>query len=172
MKLIESPAETADMARAANQEDQTVLVPAFSGLSMPYWKNDAKAMLYGMTRITGRNEVVKAALESIALQIEAVLDAMRKDSGIEIREVRTDGGPTRNDYLMQLQSDLSDTTVIPAKVEELSAIGASYMAGLGCGLYSDKEIFHGTGQKRYLPQMEKTVRQEKLRRWEEAVEMV
>lgn len=172
MKLIESPAETANMARAANPEDQTVLVPAFSGLSMPYWKNDAKAMLYGMTRITGRNEVVKAALESIALQIEAVLDAMRKDSGIEIREVRTDGGPTRNDYLMQLQSDLSDTAVIPAKVEELSAIGASYMAGIGCGLYSDKEIFHGTGQKRYLPQMEKTVRQEKLRRWEEAVEMV
>ena len=172
MKLIESPSETADMARAANSEDQTVLVPAFSGLSMPYWKNDARAMLYGMTRTTGRNEVVKAALESIVLQIEAVLNAMRKDSGIEIREVRTDGGPTRNDYLMQLQSDLSDTTVIPAKVEELSAIGASYMAGMGCGLYSDKEIFCGTGQNRYLPQMKESVRQEKLRRWEEAVEMV
>ena len=172
LKLITSPGETEEAAKHANPEDQTVLVPAFSGLSMPYWKNDARAMIYGMTRITGKNEVIKAALDSIALQIEAVLDAIRKDSCLEIDELRVDGGPTKNGYLMQLQSDLSDLNVAIARVEELSALGAAYMAGTGAGIYQKEQLFEQQERKYFRPQMDKEVRQEKIDRWNHAVEMV
>lgn len=172
LQLIQSPQETAEAARNANEKDQTVLIPAFSGLSMPYWKNDAKAMLYGMTRMTGKNEIIKSALESIALQIEAVLDAMRKDSELKIEELRVDGGPTKNSYLMQLQSDLSDVRVVIAKAEELSALGAAYMAGLGAGICKKETLFAEGGRKYYVPQMESKIRDEKLERWNHAIEMV
>lgn len=172
LKLIQSPGETEEAAKNANPKDQTVLIPAFSGLSMPYWKDNAQAMFYGMTRITGKNEIIKAALESIALQIEAVLDAMRKDSGIEIRELRVDGGPTKNAWLMQRQSDLSNLKVVPAKVEELSALGAAYMAGLGVGLYQKEKLFAKAKLNEFEPQMEEEIRKEKLERWNRAVDMV
>lgn len=139
--LIQSPAETEAAAREANPGDHTILVPAFSGLSAPYWNDSARAVLYGMSRITGRNELIKAALDSIALQIQAVLEAMEKDSGMEIREVRVDGGPTRNAYLMQAQSDLSGLRVAVAETEELSALGAAYLAGIGAGLYRKETLF-------------------------------
>lgn len=104
---------------------------------MPYWKTEAKASISGMTRLTGRNEIIRAALESIALQIEAVLEAMRKDSGFAIRELRVDGGPTGNAYLMQLQSDFSDVAVSVSQTEELSAMGAVLLAGLGYILWQE-----------------------------------
>lgn len=172
MKLIRTPGETEKAAKEANPQDTTVLVPAFSGLSMPYWKNDAKAMICGMTRRTGRKEIIKAALESIVLQIEAVLDAVEKDSGISVEELRVDGGPTRNDWLMQLQSDISDVKVRIAQVEELSALGASYIAGIACGMYNSEKLFQNTGSREYHPQMNKELREEKIRRWEDAVNLV
>lgn len=171
LKLITDPGETEQAARNANPEDQTIFVPAFSGLSMPYWKNNAKALICGMTRVTGKNEIIKAALDSIALQIEAVLEAMRKDSGIQIGELRVDGGPTKNKYLMQLQSDLSDLNVAIASVEELSALGAAYMAGIGGGICQKEELFEQQKRRYFKPQMDKKVRQEKISRWSHAVEM-
>lgn len=172
MKLIESPGETEAAARKANPRDETVLIPAFSGLSMPYWKENAKAMIYGMTRTTGRNELIKAALESISMQIEAVLEAMRRDSGMEISELRVDGGPTRNQYLMQLQSDVSNVRVTVADTEELSALGVAYMAGLGCGMYEKEQLFGEKGRMCYYPQITDEVRREKRQRWERAVQLV
>lgn len=170
--LIQSPGETAAAAKAANPEDTTVLVPAFSGLSMPYWKTEAKASLSGMTRLTGKNELIRAALESIAFQIEAVLAAMRKDSGFAINELRVDGGPTGNSYLMQLQSDISDVRVTVSQTEELSAMGAVLLAGMGYGLYSEVQL-NGRKQKiSYQPGMDPHVREAKLRRWDQAVAMV
>lgn len=172
LKLISSPQETEEAARNANPEDQTILVPAFSGLSMPYWKNEAKAIIWQMSRTTGKNEIIKAALESIAFQVEAVLEAMRKDSGIEIKELRVDGGPIKNEYLMQLQSDLSNLKVIPAKVEELSALGAAYMAGIGYGLFERDRLFRTNGEKNFEPMMNPKERKEKWSRWEEAVSIL
>lgn len=172
MKLISSPAETAQAAWEANPKDHTVLVPAFTGLSMPYWKNDAEAMLCGMTRITGKNEIIKAALESIALQIQAVLAAMQQDSGMEITSLRVDGGPTKNDYLMQLQSDLSNVSVEIARTEESSALGAACIAGLGLGMYTKKQLLSGEKRVCYLPKMDEALRREKLERWENAVSLV
>lgn len=169
LRLICSPAETEAAAMAANPEDTTVLVPAFSGLSMPYWKTEAKASISGMTRLTGRNEIIRAALESIALQIEAVLEAMRKDSGFVIRELRVDGGPTGNAYLMQLQSDFSDVAVSVSQTEELSAMGAVLLAGLGYGLYSETQLNSRKEKAVYAPKMAPDRRNAKLERWQKAV---
>lgn len=170
LKLIASPAETKDAAMRANPNDRTVLVPAFSGLSAPYWNDNARAVIYGMTRTTGKNELIRAALDSIALQIQAVIDAMEKDSGMKIRELRVDGGPTRNDYLMQMQSDLSAADVAVARVEELSALGAAYLAGIGTGIYNKEKLFGTDGRKFYRPQMQQKEREKRLRDWEEAVQ--
>ena len=172
LQLIADPAESGDLAKAANPMDQTVLIPAFSGLSAPYWSDNAKAMIYGMTRTTGKNEIVRAALESIALQIQAVLDAMEKDSSMCIRELRVDGGPTRNSYLMQLQSDLSKLDVAVARTEELSALGAAYMAGIGAGILEKSKIFSEESRMTYRPQMTEKEREEKLENWDQAVRLV
>lgn len=172
VKLIASPEETERAASLANPLDQTVLVPAFSGLSAPYWNDNAKAVLYGMSRTTGRNEIIKAALESIAYQINAVLKAMEKDSRIPIRELRVDGGPTRNKYLMQLQSDLSNVIVEIANTEELSAIGAAYLAGIGAGIYHKDALFGHEERKRYVPGMEEKQRAEKQEVWDHAIRLL
>ena len=138
--LISSPGETEALARAAHPEDTAYLVPAFSGLGRPYWNSGARAILCGMTRTTGRNEIVRAALNCIAFQITDIVKAMAQGSGTEVSELRVDGGPTRNGYLMQFQSDLLNIPVRIPEAEELSGIGAAYAAGLAAGLY-DESVF-------------------------------
>lgn len=171
VQLIESPEETAELAEKAEKSDQTVLVPAFSGLSAPYWNNDVQAMLCHMSRTTGKNEIVRAALNSIALQIQAVLDAMRKDSQQAIAELRVDGGPTHNPYLMQFQSDLSDTQVSVAGLAEVSALGAAYMAGLAAGICEDN-LFQKEKRKLYQPQMAEAERRKIWKNWQTAIDML
>ena len=164
VRLIADPAETEQAAMAANPEDTAVLVPAFSGLSAPYWEDEAKAVLCGMSRTTGRNEIIRAALDSIAFQIDAVLDAMAKDSGIRIEELRVDGGPTKNRYLMQQQSNLSDTVVA-----ELSALGAAYMAGIAVGLCQTERLFKGKKRVCFFSVWTGQERTAAKHRWREAV---
>ncbi len=177
VKLIESAAETADAAAAANPADRAVLVPAFSGLNAPYWDNNARAALVGMSRTTGRNEIIRAGVESIALQIDAVLRAMQADletsaDGMRITELRVDGGPTKNPYLMQFQSDISDVTVAVSAVEELSAIGSAYMAGIAAGLLDEERLFAAAERVIYQPRMNAEARTAKIADWDEAVRMV
>lgn len=172
LQLIQSPGETEAAAKAANPQDRTVLVPAFSGLSAPYWNDEAKGMLYGMTRTTGRNEIIRAALDSIVLQIQAVLNAMSKDSGLSIQELGADGGPTQNGYLMQMQSDISRLTVAISDVEELSALGAAYLAGISAGLYEKEKLFAQRQKVRYTPKMPEEERQQKLHDWNRAIELL
>ena len=167
--LIASPKEAADAARRANADDTTVLVPAFSGLSAPHWNDGAKAMLCGMTRLTGRNEIIKAAEESIAFQINDVLQAMRSDSGIAIRQLFVDGGPTKDGYLMQFQSDISGVAICIRREEELSVMGAAYMAGIAQGLYQADALFGHVERTVYRPLMGANERTKKIGRWQEAV---
>ncbi|MBQ3458456.1 MAG: glycerol kinase GlpK, partial [Synergistaceae bacterium] len=115
LKIISSPGETEELARNANKNDKTYLVPAFSGLGAPYWDSHASACITGMTRSTGKNEIVKAALDCIVYQITDIVEAMRSSSGITISGLRVDGGPTRNKYLMQFQSDMLN---IPVRVPD------------------------------------------------------
>ncbi|MBQ8072977.1 MAG: glycerol kinase GlpK [Clostridia bacterium] len=170
MKLISGPGETEALARAATPGDTTYLVPAFSGLGAPYWDSAAKAILCGMTRTTGKNEIVRAALDCIAYQITDIVKAMERSAGTPLAELRVDGGPTRNAYLMQFQSDLLSLPVRVPAAEELSALGAAYAAGLATGLFDDS-IFTRLSRTDYQPAMSSARRDALLEGWHAAVRM-
>lgn len=171
LKLIDGPGETESLAREANPGDHCYLVPAFSGLGAPYWDSRAEAAIVGMTRSTGRNEIVRAALDCIAYQIAAIVRAMGESAGMPIGELRVDGGPTRNGYLMQFQSDLLGIPVRIPDSEELSGIGAAYAAGLACGLYS-ADVFGVLKRTSYAPAMDEVTRDAKYQGWQDAVRRV
>lgn len=170
--LISSSKDCAALAEAANPEDTTYLVPAFSGLGAPYWASDAKASLVGMTRSTRRQEIVRAAEESIAYQISDVLRAMQADAGIPVTELRVDGGPTHDRYLMQFQSDMLDCRILVPEAEELSGLGAAYLAGISLGLYDRNTLFARMRRSAYCPQMTKDVRERKYDGWQRALQSV
>ena len=172
MGLITSPGETQEMADQANKNDTTYLVPAFSGLGAPYWKSDAKAIIYGMSRTTGKKEVVKAALESIAYQITDIVEMVKAEDGMTVKELCVDGGPTRNQYLMKFQSDILGTTVSLPRCEESSAFGAGLMAGLSCGIYKMESIFEVKNRNQFIPSMSAQERDQKYSGWKNAVEKV
>lgn len=171
IKLISSAGETEALARQAAPGDQTYLVPAFSGLGAPYWDSKATAVICGMTRTTGQAEVVRAALDCIAHQITDIVEVMGEASGIPIGELRVDGGPTRNGYLMQFQSDMLGIPVSIPESEELSGIGAAYAAGFSAGIF-DREVFYRLGRKNYAPQMEPEKKNEIREGWKNAVRLV
>ena len=169
--LISDAGETEALARAADPADQTVLVPAFSGLGAPYWDSNARAAFIGMSRTTGRRELVKAAVDCIAYQVNDIVTLMRQEAGITQVELRADGGPTRNGYLMQLQADLIDGTVRVPDAEELSCMGAAWAAGLGIGLYDDR-VFSLLRSQTLQPRMSAEVRAASLARWQDAMNRV
>ena len=168
LKIISSPGETEELARNANKNDKTYLVPAFSGLGAPYWDSHASACITGMTRSTGKNEIVKAALDCIVYQITDIVEAMRSSSGITISGLRVDGGPTRNKYLMQFQSDMLNIPVRVPDAEELSGIGAAYCAGISSGLYGDN-VFGNLKRVLYEPDMAEDERKILYDGWKNAV---
>lgn len=170
--LIESPDDTAAAVEKSNKEDETVLVPAFSGLSAPYWNENVRAMFYGMSRTTSRNELIKAAVESIAYQITDILNAMADDSRLMLSEVKADGGPSKNEYLMQFLSDIAKTTVHVSLEEELSAIGAAYMAGIAAGVYQKEDIFAHREYRAYHQNSKPDVWKKRMDRWNEAVHIL
>ncbi len=167
-KLIDHPGETEALANEAHQGDDLYFVPAFTGLGAPYWESHAKACLIGMDRTTGRNEIVRAALECIPYQISDIVFAMEKDANLKLSELRVDGGPTRNKYIMQFQSDILGTRVAVPDAEELSGIGAAYMAGLKTGVWTE-EVFTLLNRTTYEPKMNQDEREKKLAGWENAV---
>lgn len=171
LKLIESPAETEKLAREAVANDSLYLVPAFSGLGAPYWDSRAAAAIVGMTRTTGKAEVVRAGVECIAYQITDIVKAMSEDAGVTVGELRVDGGPTKNAYLMQFQSDIAEATVQVPDSEELSGIGPAYAAGLALGVW-DEKIFEKLKRVKYEPKMDKGLRDTKYQGWLGAVQRV
>ena len=168
--LVASAAETQALAESANKDDTTYLVPAFTGLGAPYWDNDAKALICGITRLTGKAELVKAGLDCIAYQIADIVKAMEQDTCRKLTGLRVDGGPTRNGFLMQLQSDLLDADVLIPSSEELSGIGAAYLAGLTVGVYNET-VFTMLERTAFQPHMNQTLREEKYRGWRDAVSL-
>lgn len=171
LKMITGAGETETLAREAHQGDSLYLVPAFTGLGAPYWDSHAKAAITGMDRNTGRREIVRAGLECIAYQIADIIQVMEEESGIKVGELRVDGGPTRNGYLMQFQSDILKKKVAIPQAEELSGIGAAYMAGLALHVWGE-EIFEKLERTLYTPKMDEQVVQEKLNGWKKAIGQV
>ena len=172
VKLISSASEAESLAVSANPEDTTYIVPAFSGLGAPYWDDKATAVISGITRLTGKNEIVRAALDCIAHQITDVVSAMTEDSGYEIAVLNADGGPTRNAYLMQFQADMLNSEVSVPQNEELSGIGAAYAAGIAFGLYSEDRLFSSAVKKTCRPSLREEIREEKREGWRAAVKLV
>ncbi|MCI8321935.1 MAG: glycerol kinase GlpK [Dorea sp.] len=171
LKLIQTPGETEELAKKAVQNDSLYLIPAFSGLGAPYWDSHAAAAIVGMTRTTGKAEIVRAGIECIAYQITDIVRAMSEDAGVKVGELRVDGGPTKNRYLMQFQSDIADATVQVPDSEELSGIGPAYAAGLKLGVW-DESIFEKLSRMKYEPEMGKEIRDRKYAGWKAAVGMV
>ena len=168
VRLIDSPGETEALCREAKADDELYLVPAFTGLGAPHWKSNAKAALTGITRTTGKAEIVRAGIECIAYQITDVVRAMEADAGAPVRGLRVDGGPTKNAYLMQFQSDILNGDVLVPQAEELSGIGAAYAAGIAMGIYN-MDLFSKMERKTYSPEMQEEVRERKYQGWKEAV---
>ncbi|MGN5479442.1 FGGY family carbohydrate kinase [Cupriavidus basilensis] len=172
LKIIESAPEVEPLARQCDDTGGVVLVPAFAGLGAPHWDAFARGTLVGMTRGTGRPQIARAALESIALQSVDVLDAMQKDAGISLAELRVDGGASRSDLLMQMQADLLGTTVVRPRVTETTALGAAYLAGLATGYWNDLAQISRQWQvqQRFEPKLSADERARRLSRWHRAVE--
>jgi len=147
------------------------VVPAFTGLGAPYCDAHARGAILGLTRGSSRGHIARAALESIAYQSADVLDAMQKDSGKTLTELRVDGGATANDLLMQFQADLLGVPVVRPKVLETTALGAAYLAGLTVNLWKSREEIAAQWQveRRFEPRMERGEADGRLARWREAV---
>lgn len=147
LKLIQSAAETEELAKSINGTDGVYFVPAFAGLGAPWWDSEAKALICGMNRGTNKAHVVRAALESIAYQVKDLIDLI-KSSGVEISELRVDGGPVKNNFLMQFQADMLQANINRSSIEEASALGAVLMGGFALGTWKqweEVEVFRKSG---------------------------
>jgi len=172
LNLIKSPDLAPELAYRANPDDETYIVPAFSGLGAPYWDSEARAIICGMSRTTGKEEIVRAAVECTAFQVADVIGAMAETADVKCESLRVDGGPTKSMYLMQFQSDILDFPVMVPAQEELSGIGVSYMAGITLGLYNKDDVFAHLLRTEFLPHMSDEIRQKKYAGWHNAVKMV
>ncbi len=166
--LINSSNETEKLAFEAENDDELYFIPAFTGLGAPHWDSNAKGMLTGITRTTEKAEIVRAGVECIGYQIKDIVEAMEEDTSIEISELRVDGGPTKNKYLMQFQSDILNKKVLVPSSEELSGIGVAYLAGISLKLY-DENILSAINREEYSSLMSEKTRNKKYSGWKVAI---
>lgn len=169
--IIKTSAEVEILAKQAEDNGGVYLIPAFVGLGAPYWKQDARGMITGLTRGSTAAHIARAALESIAYQTMDVLNAMESDAGIAIKELRVDGGATVNDLLMQFQCDMLKTKVMRPTVTETTALGAAYLAGLAVGYWSSIDELQKQWQvdKTFSPAMKAAERTRLKKGWKRAV---
>jgi glycerol kinase len=169
--LISSAAEIEDLARSVDDNGGAYFVPAFSGLFAPHWRADARGAVVGLTRFVTKGHLARAVLEATAFQTREVLDAMDADSGVDLTELRVDGGMVGNELLMQFQADLLDVPVIRPRIAETTALGAAYAAGLAVGFWSglDELTALWAEDRRWEPQMPAEERERTYRNWRKAV---
>ncbi len=174
MKMIETSAETEDLANSVEDTNGVYMVPAFVGLGAPYWNSYARGAILGLSRGSNRNHIVRATLESIAYQVYDVINAMKADSGIDIKSLRVDGGASANNFLMQFQSDIAEIPVSRPKCVESTALGAAYLAGLAVKFWADKSeiLKSNTGSKLFLPSMNGEKREKLLEGWGRAIKLI
>lgn len=169
--LIRDAAESEVLAKSVPDANGCYVVPAFVGLGAPYWDQYARGAIVGLTRGVNRNHIVRATLESIAYQVNDVLMAMQEDSGMSITSLRVDGGACDNDFLMQFQSDILNTSVVRPYCIETTAMGAAYLAGLAVGYWRSKEeiLANHVIAAEFKPQMGQAKRENLLQGWHNAV---
>jgi len=172
LRIIDNAAQSEEYATKVEDNNGVYLVPAFVGLGAPYWDMYARGTIVGLTRGAKREHIIRAALESITYQTRDVLEAMQKDSGITLTNLKVDGGAVANNFLMQYQSDILGVPVSRPKVIETTALGAAYLAGLAVGYWKDKEDISAKWQidNTFKPAMDSVKRDEYYRGWKKAVE--
>jgi glycerol kinase len=172
LEFFKSSSEIERLAASVLDSGDVFVVPAFTGLGAPYWDPNARGAIVGLTRGTTRAHIARAALEAIAYQSAEVLEAMQKDSGERLAELRVDGGASANDLLMQFQADLLGVPVVRPKVLETTALGAAYLAGLTVNLWKSREELasHWQVDRRFEPRMERAEAGARMARWREAVQ--
>ncbi|MBN1230702.1 MAG: glycerol kinase GlpK [Anaerolineales bacterium] len=169
--LINSTPEVEILARTVEDSGGIYFVPAFSGLFAPYWRSDARGVIVGMTRYINKGHIARATLEATAYQTREVLEAMRKDSGVELHSLKVDGGMVKNELLMQFQADLLGVPVVCPKVSETTALGAAYAAGLAVGFWQNQDELRANWgvEKKWEPEMPSVKREDLYRGWLKAV---
>jgi glycerol kinase len=172
LRLIGSAAEVETLAGSVDDNGDVYFVPAFSGLFAPHWRPDARGVITGLTRYADAGHIARAALESTAYQTRDVLDAMVTDSGVDLVELRVDGGMTSNDLLMQFQADILGVDVVRPRVAETTALGAAYAAGLAVGVWEDLAEIRALWAEdaRWSPRMAAEERERLHTRWQQAVQ--
>lgn len=170
--IIKSSADVEDLALTEKDNGGVYLVPAFAGLGAPHWDQKARGAMYGLTRGATAGHIARAALEGIAFQVKDVLTAMEADSGIDIKELRVDGGASVNKTLMQFQSDILGIPIIRPKVTETTALGAAYLAGLAVGFWESTNELQNKWEidERFEPKMKTSEKERLLEKWNQAVE--
>jgi glycerol kinase len=171
LQMIEKSTDIEPLARTVDDNGGVYFVPAFSGLFAPYWKSDARGAIVGMTRYVNRGHIARAALEATAFQTREVLDAMNKDSGVDLTALKVDGGMVYDELLMQFQSDILGVPVVRPQVAETTALGAAYAAGLAVGFWTSVEDLrtNWAKDKEWKPQMDATLRDKEYKNWKKAV---
>jgi glycerol kinase len=171
LKMIDESPDSEYFAMKVNDTDGVYVVPAFAGLGAPYWDMYARGAMFGLTRGTTKQHIIRATLESLAYQTKDVLDAMQKDSKITLNALRVDGGACANDLLMQFQSDMLQADVQRPKVIETTALGAAYLAGIAVGFYEKKQISKNWAiDKTFKSSMSVTESKKLYKGWQKAVE--
>lgn len=171
MRMIKSAPQSEEYAAAVEETGGVYVVPAFAGLGAPYWNPYARGTIVGLTRGCSKEHFIRATLESIAYQTVDVLEAMEKDSGIDLKSLKVDGGASANNFLMQFEADILNTEVRRPECIETTALGAAYLAGLATGYFRDKAEICENWQlgRSFTPQMESEKRKALLRGWKKAV---
>ncbi len=171
LNIIENSADIEQLARTVEDNGGIYFVPAFSGLFAPYWRNDARGVIVGLTRFITKGHIARAVLESTAYQTAEVLDAMEKDSGVKLKSLRVDGGMVHNNLLMQFQSDILNVPVVRPKIAETTALGAAYAAGLATGFWKDQDELRKNWGKEmeWNPNMKENERSYLFAGWKKAV---
>ena len=171
LRLIDSASMTEYMAQNVEDSNGCYVVPAFTGLGAPYWDQYARGTIVGLTRGVNKDHIVRATLESLAYQVNDVLEAMKADSGIELSALKVDGGASTNNFLMQTQADISSAPVNRPKCVETTAMGAAYLAGLAVGYWNSPEevVKNWAIDQIFMPKIEAGKREKMLRGWKRAV---
>ena len=169
--FIKTAPEVEQLAKSVEDNGGVYVVPAFSGLFAPYWRGEARGAIVGLTRFVNKGHIARAALEATAFQTREVLDAANADAGVDMEDLRVDGGMVANDALMQFQADILGIPVVRPKVTETTALGAAYAAGLAVGFWSDTDELaaNWSEDKRWLPSMDAAERDRQMRLWKKAV---
>ncbi|EJG5123184.1 glycerol kinase GlpK [Staphylococcus pseudintermedius] len=172
LRMINSAPQSEDYAIRVDSTEAVYVVPAFVGLGTPYWDSDARGAIFGLTRGTEKEHFIRATLESLCYQTRDVIEAMGQDSGIEVNSLRVDGGAVKNNFLMQFQSDLLNIEVERPEINETTALGAAYLAGIATGFWKDKSEIQRRWklEKSFEPEMDQKESNRLYKGWKKAVE--